>query len=265
MNIRQNVDVAIKRKDYDSLGKDKLKISSYFRTIQGEGKYAGYPAIFLRLAGCNFGAKDVNCSWCDTAFHFSRGEVWDLDLLLEVLMNIPGYNGKDILVITGGEPTLQHNLIEFIDRAYGKGTFSAIQMETNGTQSSYFNAVVARGTQYQCSTTVSPKASYKANKYAPLADVVLDCADVLKFVLEDVPDSPHYTIPEWALMVTDIDVYVSPMAVYKRPYVGEVSSAWDAELINQEATARNYNYAARYAMQHNLKISTQQHLFLTLA
>lgn len=36
-----------------------LKVSGIFYSVQGEGPKVGRPAIFIRLAGCNF-----NCSWC---------------------------------------------------------------------------------------------------------------------------------------------------------------------------------------------------------
>ena len=42
-----------------------LDVSERFYSIQGEGKYAGYPAYFIRLSHCN-----LNCVFgkyrCDT-------------------------------------------------------------------------------------------------------------------------------------------------------------------------------------------------------
>ena len=43
-----------------------LPIMEEFFTIQGEGKYTGTPAYFIRLGGC-----DVGCVWCDVK------ESWD--------------------------------------------------------------------------------------------------------------------------------------------------------------------------------------------
>ena len=39
-----------------------------FYTLQGEGRYTGHAAYFIRLAGC-----DVGCVWCDVK------ESWDRD------------------------------------------------------------------------------------------------------------------------------------------------------------------------------------------
>jgi organic radical activating enzyme len=73
-----------------------------FYTIQGEGKYQGHAAYFIRLGGC-----DVGCHWCDVK------ESWPVDThpvksvatLLEEALAHPGR----LVVITGGEP-LMHDL-----------------------------------------------------------------------------------------------------------------------------------------------------------
>jgi organic radical activating enzyme len=73
-----------------------------FYTIQGEGKYQGHAAYFIRLGGC-----DVGCHWCDVK------ESWPVDThpqkSVETLVNEAlQYPGR-LVVITGGEP-LMHDL-----------------------------------------------------------------------------------------------------------------------------------------------------------
>jgi organic radical activating enzyme len=49
---------------YSHLAEDgKLLVSNIFYTFQGEGPYAGQPAVFIRLAGCNLGDK-ISCNFC---------------------------------------------------------------------------------------------------------------------------------------------------------------------------------------------------------
>ncbi len=95
-----------------------------FYTVQGEGAYAGAPAYFIRLAGC-----DVGCVWCDVK------ESWDADKhplrTVESLMQAVIDAGAAICVVTGGEPTL-HNLSELTSQLRAKGIRT--HLETSGTQ-----------------------------------------------------------------------------------------------------------------------------------
>lgn len=261
----QNVDRIVRQKEYPT---DGLLVTSIFRTVQGEGPYAGWPSIFLRLAGCNFGDKSDHCQFCDTSFRFDQGKFYTFEDLCMTLMAQPGYNEKDILVITGGEPTLQPALLSFIQ---GIDFFARVQIETNGTQVSFFKQLEELedsedlpAVYVRPSVVVSPKASSKAGRYAELSKTVLGGTSCLKFVVTADPDDPHHEVPQWAFE-SKVPIYVSPMAVYKKPYSGEVSSAWDHDLIDPVETSKNYAYAAQYALKHNLKLSIQQHLFLGVA
>ena len=53
----------IGKKFFDKAPKESLYVTSMFFTLQGEGPYAGLPALFIRLAKCN-----LACSFCDTFF-----------------------------------------------------------------------------------------------------------------------------------------------------------------------------------------------------
>lgn len=96
-------------------------VHSIFATIQGEGIYAGMPAIFVRLAGCN-----LQCPACDTAYTSSqRLSIPAIIEYIEALKSI-----AKLIVISGGEPFRQpigalcHELLQ---HRY------MVQIETNGT------------------------------------------------------------------------------------------------------------------------------------
>jgi organic radical activating enzyme len=115
---------------------DLLPVTEIFYSIQGEGRWAGYPALFIRLAYCNLG-----CIWCDTRF------TWDKDRLetgprlssAEIVSRVESLlpDGSDRtqihIVITGGEPMLhQRHLPGLIDELRNSG-FTFFEIETNGT------------------------------------------------------------------------------------------------------------------------------------
>lgn len=81
-----------------------LPVMEQFYTLQGEGRYTGYAAYFIRLGGC-----DVGCFWCDVK------ESWDAEVhpKLDVQELAAGVEeaGADRVVVTGGEPTL-HNMTQ---------------------------------------------------------------------------------------------------------------------------------------------------------
>lgn len=98
-------------------------IMEHFYTLQGEGKYTGTSAYFIRLGGC-----DVGCVWCDVK------ESWDADLhpkmSVEELKTIVSQYPGDLVVITGGEPAM-YDLTVLVDALHSIGKYVAI--ETSGT------------------------------------------------------------------------------------------------------------------------------------
>lgn len=103
-----------------------LKINEIFRSIQGEGGWAGASAIFVRFAGCN-----KNCSFCDT-----EHEKVNFNLSVEELIDaIKIYGGtNNIVVFTGGEPLIQpHNLLRSVIKGLKQEGYNHIHLETNGS------------------------------------------------------------------------------------------------------------------------------------
>ena len=96
-----------------------MKINEIFYSIQGEGRYTGCPAVFVRFAGCN-----LRCSFCDTEFE-SYTEMSE-DEILRCVLEYPTRH----VILTGGEPTLQ--LTASLLRAF-EAHRRIVHIETNGT------------------------------------------------------------------------------------------------------------------------------------
>lgn len=101
-----------------------LYITERFLSIQGESFLAGRPAYFVRLSGCN-----LRCKYCDTTYSFSRGFYIELEDLIKDLPQGDFYH----VVITGGEPLLQKDVIFFMGAVLDRG--KDVVLFTNGTRS----------------------------------------------------------------------------------------------------------------------------------
>ena len=107
-----------------------LEVHSIFYTIQGEGPYAGHPAVFVRLAGCN-----LQCPGCDTDYTSNRETLTPNQIVDRILKAMspnwdPEITSGPIVVITGGEPFRQ-NLTQLLELLVNRWAFT-VQVETNG-------------------------------------------------------------------------------------------------------------------------------------
>lgn len=95
----------------------------HFYTLQGEGRYSGQAAYFIRLGGC-----DVGCVWCDVkdSWDAAKHPMLSIEELVESASAHPGR----IAVITGGEPAL-HDLHPLCDALHAAGF--RIHIETSGS------------------------------------------------------------------------------------------------------------------------------------
>jgi len=77
-----------------------------FASVQGEGRYAGEPQVFLRLAGC-----PLRCRWCDTPASWTldarrtRGEDFTPFQAATRISQVEAGHERTVSV-TGGEPLL---------------------------------------------------------------------------------------------------------------------------------------------------------------
>lgn len=93
-----------------------------FYSLQGEGSYAGTPAVFVRLAGCN-----LACDFCDTDYVLKF-----LASIDDVVARVREIGGDcPMVVITGGEPFAQRETLALIAALRADGR--RVHVESNGT------------------------------------------------------------------------------------------------------------------------------------
>jgi 7-carboxy-7-deazaguanine synthase len=99
-----------------------MRINEIFYSLQGESSYAGYPFIFIRLTGCN-----LRCAYCDTTYAYYDGEELSVEEVLSKVHTL-GYHP---VLITGGEPLIQHQVHDVIKALLGDGY--KVFLETAGS------------------------------------------------------------------------------------------------------------------------------------
>lgn len=147
-----------------------MKIQEIFtNTIQGEGFWSGSSADFIRLFGC-----PVGCSWCDTGYADGGKHLQFEELTIaEIVSKVPGQR----VVITGGEPFIQPELLTLVNSLSGKD----ISIETSG--------IVYQEIPFGKWITLSPKTHLTGK---PVASQFWERADELKIVVESVSDFDYY-------------------------------------------------------------------------
>lgn len=156
------------------------RINEVFYSLQGEGRWAGRAAIFVRFSGCN-----LRCPFCDT--DFKHYEEYSAQQLIGKIKEVAPE--CRFIVLTGGEPTLQAD--NQLTRALSNEGYY-IAMETNGTRRipAHVNWV-----------TCSPKYGYLKE-----AEPVLKEADEVKVVFDGEHEVSNYGIIAKCFYVQPCDV-----------------------------------------------------------
>jgi 7-carboxy-7-deazaguanine synthase len=107
-------------------------------TVQGEGKMAGIPVLFIRTSGCN-----LRCAWsnpdgsvqiCDTPYSsFDTRNAVEIEIGLIIDTILANRGNIRHLVISGGEPYLQRKGLGELTSVVKLKTGMHITVETNAT------------------------------------------------------------------------------------------------------------------------------------
>lgn len=161
-------------------------VMEHFYTLQGEGRYSGQAAYFIRLGGC-----DVGCVWCDVKESWDAAAHPAMDVV--TMVGLAHTHPGRIVVVTGGEPSM-YDLRPITRALKAAGLRAHIETSASSPLTGDWDWV-----------TLSPK-KFKA----PLA-VNMHLADELKvivfnksdfkwaeeFAAQVKPDCLLYLQPEW--------------------------------------------------------------------
>lgn len=202
---------------------------SPFLTIQGEGPFAGHPATFIRLHGCN-----LRCTFCDTQFSDPTDPEVSILSLTSSCLN----NGVRLIVITGGEP-LRQNILPLCTMLQ-KSEF-LVQIETAGT-------LWIEGLEKVATVVVSPKTPVihpQAKRYASAFKYVISSGNQHEGFLPYTATQPDASPRNLAAPRLDASIFLSPMDEYE-----EVRNRANRRLV------------AKMAVEYNVIAGLQMHKFL---
>ena len=101
-----------------------MHIAEIYASIQGEGEFTGTPSVFVRTTGCN-----LRCWFCDTPF--TSWEPTGTHMPVDVVLAEIQRPNCEHVVITGGEPMLQPEIVPLCESLRQAGRF--VTIETAGT------------------------------------------------------------------------------------------------------------------------------------
>jgi|TARA_R110000868_G_scaffold138335_2_gene352376 6-pyruvoyltetrahydropterin 2'-reductase len=194
-----------------------------FYTIEGEGRYAGAPSVFMRLSMCNLtcqGFKSAASPFgCDSFVSWSIKNKLEFERIFQLLEE-KGYIDKlfkgAILKITGGEPLIQQKkLLEFMQTFVKKYEFRPIiDFETNGTLMPDKDWSELYGATFTVSPKLSNNGDPEEKRYIP--EVLrrhVELGSCFKFVVktpEDVDEINTKYIKEPSIQVPRINTWLMP-------------------------------------------------------
>lgn len=234
-----------------------LSDDKIFYTLEGEGKYVGYPSVFMRLSMCNLTCAAFKSAaaphGCDSYVSWSVKNKISYDDILNIFEenNFINYL-KDgaILKYTGGEPLIQQKqLLNFTEYFINKYKFTPrIDFETNATI-----MPDTKWTSRYCATfTTSPKLSLNGDpedkRYKP--DVLkwhAEKASVFKFVVKEEKD----ILEIYSKYINDDYIKLNKNLVWLMPACG-----------SREEHISISPLIAEFAKLYNLKFSPRMHLVL---
>jgi 7-carboxy-7-deazaguanine synthase len=101
-----------------------LVVHEIYLSVQGESTYVGRPCVFVRLTAC-----DLRCQWCDTPYAFTGGTKMPVEAIVADVVR----QRCSLVEITGGEPLLQPEVYELMQRLLAGG--HEVLVETGGHRS----------------------------------------------------------------------------------------------------------------------------------
>ena len=205
-----------------------FKVAEKFISINGESRFSGELAVFIRFAGCN-----LACTYCDTAWAIPSDCPHEVMSLKEIT-DYAHASGVTRVTLTGGEPLLQEDINSLVAELIGRN--HKVEIETNGAVniSPLMKMAAELSIRDELSVTLDYKCPSSGMEKFNIEEnyMLLREYDTVKFVVGSIEDLDRAKeiIDRFNLMGRHIAVYLSP--VYGKIEPAEIVEYMKANKMN---------------------------------
>lgn len=215
----------------------RLDVVEVFDTIQGEGPWGGLPSCFIRLQFCN-----LACHFCDT--EFETGTKWTVEHLVEAAKKLKR------VVLTGGEP-LRQNILPLLARLRDEGI--PAQVETAGTLwIPGLETFVESGWLTIVCSPKTPKVHAKIQEY---------CRD-WKYIVRKNELNRRTGLPGASTQKPGVAQNLFSARALRRKDPDHTIWVQPMDELDAVKNRANMELATKVAMEHDYRLSLQQHKIL---
>ena len=220
-----------------------LPVSEVFYSLQGEGRFAGVTAVFVRLKYCNLG-----CSWCDTRFTWEEGKIEEgtlssasdlADRAIDLIASSKATPKNVHIVLTGGEPMLHQDRLPALVDELGRRGFDFFEIETNGMFVPS-REMVERISWWNCSPKLTNNGLAREVNIVPEAlhtIAATGCAD-FKFVVQNRADLDEIA-RDFGPLVSTENIIVMPEGITSQSQLAIMP--W----LMEECSRRGFRFSPR--------------------
>lgn len=188
-----------------AVGTVTLPVMERFYTLQGEGRYTGEAAYFVRLGGC-----DVGCVWCDVK------ESWDADAhpklaIADIVEQAAAHPGR-VVVVTGGEPFL-HDLTGLTTALHAAGMRTHVETSGSSPITGAWDWICLSPKKFKAAL---PEAFVQAHELKVVVFNKHDLKWAEELAAQCSPGCQLYLQPEWSKRAAMVPLIVDHIKAHPR-------------------------------------------------
>lgn len=221
-----------------------MRVAEIFHSVQGEGRFLGIRSVFVRTTGCN-----LRCWFCDTPYTSWQPEGVTRDWH-DVLPQVLAYDCEHV-VVTGGEPLLQPDVVPFTQALAEQQRF--VTIETAGT---VYRPVHADLMSISPKLSNSTPSSQRSTKWSARHESIRESKEVVAKLLQSYACQLKFVVDKPADL-REILAYLHDLPQVSADQVWLMPQA-----ITREALAAQSQWVQPLAEEHGFHYAHRLHIEL---